>query len=687
MKKKKRISFKAKLLVYSLLLSIIPIIIISFFLNSEVRNTTQKSYTESSKKEINQVDNAISLYFDTIHENAKLLATNPLVKGADKSIKSYMTVKGVDSGQSVNMTPSKNGKKEKGIFDVFSNFGASHPNAAYVYMGTADGGYIQYPEGPTTAGFDPRERPWYKTAIENPGKVNMTSAYAANGSDSIIVSNVVTIEENGQQKGVLGLDVDLNGLTGIIKDIKIGKNGYVILAQDDGTILADPKNAKLNFQPISKLNVPELKNLKKDSSIEAKLNGKEYVFTTISSKIKGWNYISVVEKSEFLASAQHITNILLIVGAIIAVLAVLVSFFMSTKITRDIKKLSALSVSMSEGDLTQQVTIKSNDEIGETGENFNKMAQNLKEMITRVADGSQQLSATSEELAASSEENLKASSQIAESIQSVASGTDEQNAEMNNAVDIMKEVLVNVEGVTSSMENVRHSIHQSAETASHGSQVVNQTVQQMAEIDQNVASSAEKINELKEKSNEISQISLMIQSISEQTNLLALNAAIEAARAGEQGKGFAVVADEVRKLAEQSSQSASQISDIITDIQKGINESMEMVDKGSDSTKEGLVLVNKSGAAFQDINDSVRKVTENIAQASGSMEKMKASIEEVFTHFEKVFKTSIGVNEHSQNVAASSEEMSASMNEVSSAAQELAKMALELEEVISQFKL
>lgn len=685
--KKKRISFKAKLVVYSLLLSIIPIVIISFFLNSEVRKTTQKSYTESSKKEINQVDNAISLYFDTIHENAKLLATNPEVMNTDKSIKSYMTVKGVDSGESVDMTPSKNGKLEKGIFDVFSNFGASHPTAAYVYMGTADGGYIQYPEGPTTAGFDPRERPWYQTATENPGKVNMTSAYAANGSDSIIVSNVVTIEENGQQKGVLGLDVDLNGLTGIIKDIKIGRNGYVILAQDDGTILADPKNAKLNFQPISKLNVPELKNLKKDSSIEAKLDGKEYIFTTISSKIKGWNYISVVEKSEFLASAQHITNILLILGAIVAVLAILVSFFMSTRITRDIKKLSALSISMSEGDLTQQVTIKSNDEIGETGQNFNKMANNLKAMITKVADGSQQLSATSEELAASSEENLKASSQIADSIQSVASGTDEQNEEMNDAVTIMKEVLVNVEGVTSSMENVHKSIHQSAETASHGSRVVNETVQQMADIDQNVASSAEKINHLKEKSNEISQISLMIQSISEQTNLLALNAAIEAARAGEQGKGFAVVADEVRKLAEQSSQSASQISEIITDIKEGINESMEMVVRGSDSTKEGLVLVNKSGAAFQDINDSVMKVTENIAEVGGSMNKMKASIEEVFNHFEKVFKTSMEVNEHSQNVAASSEEMSASMSEVSSAAQELAKMALELEEVISRFKL
>jgi methyl-accepting chemotaxis protein len=683
----KRFSFKTKLIIYSLLLSLVPIIFISFFVNNQVRNSTQKDYIKSSNKEINQVDNAISLYFETIRENAKLLATNPEVINADKTVKSYMDVKGVQSGDSVNMVPSKNGKKEQGIFNVFSQFGGSHPNAAYVYMSTPEGGYIQYPEGPTTAGFDPRERPWYKTAIGDPGKVNMTSAYAANGSDSIIVSNVVTIEKDGKQNGVLGLDVSLKGLTSLIKEIKIGKNGYVILAQKDGTILADPKNQKLNFQPMSKLKVPELKKLDKDTTIEAKMDGKDYVLTTVSSDINGWKYISVIEKNEITASADHISKILLILGSIVAVIAIVVSFFMSSRITRDIKKLSALSLAMSKGDLTQQVTIRSKDEIGETGNNFNLMANSLKEMITKVSDGSQQLSATSEELAASSDENLKASNQISESIQNVAAGTDEQNMEMIDAVKIINEVLENVEIVTASIENVTDSINQSADTAKQGTQVVNQTVQQMSEIDQHVSSSAEKISELKEKSNEISQISMMIQSISEQTNLLALNAAIEAARAGEQGKGFAVVADEVRKLAEQSSQSASQINEIIIDIKEGINDSMNLVDKGSDSAKEGLVLVNQSGTAFGEIKDSVLKVTTNIADVGLSMNKMKDSIKEVFNHIEKVSKTSIVVNEHSQNVAASSEEMSASMNEVSSAAQELAKMAVELEEVISQFKL
>lgn len=682
--KKKRFSFKAKVLVYSLLLALVPIIFVGFLVNKSVSDITEKDYINFSEREIKQVDNGISMYFETIRENVNLLATNPSVINADSSITSYKEIAGEDS---VDMTPSQNGVKEKAIFDAFSRFGQAHPNAAYVYMGTADGGYVQYPEGPTVAGFDPRERPWYTTATGEPGKVKMTSAYAATGIEGIIVSNVVTIENAGKPVGVLGLDVSLNGLTDMIKDISIGKNGYVILAQGDGTILAHPKNPELNFQPISELNVPELKDLSKDGTFETKIDGKDYVLNTITSENEGWKYIAVVEKSEILSTANSIRSKIFIIGGIFAVIAILVSIFVSLNITRRIKDVSDLSLAMSEGDLTQLVTIKSNDEIGDMGKNYNIMANSLKETFQNISFESQQLSATSEELAASSIENQKASNVISESIQSVASGTDEQNIAMNKAVGIINEVFKHVDDVNVSMNDVNHSIHYSAETAKQGSDVVDQTVKQMSEIDRNVSSSAEKIGVLNEKSNEISQISMIIQSISEQTNLLALNAAIEAARAGEHGKGFAVVADEVRKLAEQSSHSALQINEIITDIKEGIKDSMSLVNQGANSAKEGMKLVNESGKAFGEIKDSVVAVTRKISEVTGAMDNMKNYIGEVVSHIEEVSQTSLEVSEHSQNVAASSEQMSASMEEVSLAAQELAKMSVKLEEVIQQFKL
>ncbi|WP_368658738.1 methyl-accepting chemotaxis protein [Metabacillus halosaccharovorans] len=682
--KNRRFSFKAKVLIYSLLLSLIPIIFIGLLVDKTVSEVTEKDYINSSEREINQVDNGISMYFDTIKENVNLLATNPIIQSADSSITSYIDVEGEGN---IDMTPSANGEREKAIFDVFSQFSASHPSAAFVYMATANGGYVQFPEGATTPGFDPRERPWYKTAIENPGKVKMTSAYAANGSDGIIVSNVQTIENAGKQVGVMAMDVSLDGLTDIIKDIKIGESGYVILVQEDGTILGHPKKPELNFQPIPELKIPELKDLSKDGTFEGKIDGQEFVFNIVGSEIDGWKYIAVIEKEEMMQTAHSIRNSIWLIGGIIAISSVIVAIFVSLNITKRIKRISDISLAVAKGDLTQLVNIDSNDEIGDMSRNYNIMSNSLKDTMKKIALESQQLSATSEELAASSIENQKASNQISESIQSVASGTEEQNLAMKQAVDIINEVFKHVDDVSVSMNNVNQSVNFSADTAKQGSDVVAQTVKQMGEIDHKVSSSADKIKVLSEKSNEVSQISLMIQSISEQTNLLALNAAIEAARAGEHGKGFAVVADEVRKLAEQSNHSALKINEIINDINAGIMESMSLVDQGVNSAKEGMKLVNESGKSFGEIKDSVLNVTTQISQVSTAMVNMKNHIADVVTRIEGVSNTSLEVNDHSQNVAASSEQMSASMEEVSLAAQELARMSIELEEVIQQFKL
>ncbi|MCA1040960.1 methyl-accepting chemotaxis protein [Bacillus infantis] len=682
--KKMKISFKWKLLVYSLLLAIIPMVLIGFLVDRTVTDRTEKDFIRSSEREIKQVDNAISIYFQSIRENALLLATNPDVQKADESITSYIKASG---GDTIEMTPSQNGALEKEIFQVFSQFGSTHPNAAYVYMGTEDGGYVQYPEGPTTPGFDPRERPWYQTGIDSSGEVKMTSAYAANGSDAVIVSNVSAIEQGGKKVGVLGFDVSLGGLTDLVKDIKIGKNGYVMLTQGDGTVLAHPKKPEMNFKPISDLKINGLTATTKDGSFETNIDGKDYVLNVISSNNEGWNYIAVIEESELSATSDQIRRALLILGAVVAVIAVLVSIFMSLRITGNIKKISDFSMLMSNGDLTQQVDIKSNDEIGEMGRNYNLMAGNLKEMITKISDGSQQLSATSEELAAGSAENQKASNQISESIQGVAAGTDQQSDAMEDAVGVINQVAGHVEKVGTSMLAVRKSISQSADTANKGREVVSKTVQQMGEINLHVTSSAEKIGELSEMSNKIGQITMMIQSISEQTNLLALNAAIEAARAGDHGKGFAVVADEVRKLAEQSSQSALQINEIVVDIKEGIQDSMDLVNKGSESAKQGLQLVNESGTAFGEIRSSVMGVAEDVTEAGTAMDTMRDRIQDVVQYIQRVSQTTIEVNDHSQTVAASSQQMSASMEDVSYAAQELAKMAVELQEAIGQFKL
>ncbi|MCP3764052.1 sensor histidine kinase [Domibacillus sp. A3M-37] len=331
-------SVKKKLILFSLLLLLIPLSIIMFFANGKVRETTEREYVNSSLREIEKVDNAISMYFKGIKEDLNTLATDPRMLKADSSIMTYKDIKG--NGPLVQMTPSKNGAVEKEIYEAFSHFGKNHPDATYVYMGTEEGRYVQYPEGPTLPGYDPRMRPWYVTALEDPGEVLMTGAYTSSGLTHKIVSNVVTIERNGKRIGVMGLDVSLDGLTSLIQDVKIGGSGYVILTQSDGTIIAHPKKPELNLESISELNIPELGAIGQDGTFEAKVDGEESVLHVITSENNNWKYISIIEKKDLAASANQIGHNLLIIGSLVVIIAIVISVFIIIRFTNNFRKLA-----------------------------------------------------------------------------------------------------------------------------------------------------------------------------------------------------------------------------------------------------------------------------------------------------------------------------------------------------------
>ncbi|PLT34128.1 sensor histidine kinase [Bacillus sp. V5-8f] len=331
-------SAKRKLILNSLLLLLIPLSIITLFANGKVRETTEQEYLNSSLREIEKVDNAISLYFTGIEEDLNTLATDPRVLKADSSITTYKDIK--RNGGFLQMTPSKNGAVEKEIYEVFSHFGKNHPDAMYVYMGTEEGRYIQYPEGPTLPGYDPRKRPWYVRALEDPGEVLMTGAYVSSGITHKIVSNVVTIQRNGKRIGVIGLDVSLDGLTSLIHDVKIGGSGYVILTQSNGTILAHPKKPELNFESISELKIPKLEAIRQGGTFEAKVDGQESILHVITSENRNWKYITVIGKKDLAASADQSSRNILITGSLVVIIAIVISVFISIRFTNNFSKLA-----------------------------------------------------------------------------------------------------------------------------------------------------------------------------------------------------------------------------------------------------------------------------------------------------------------------------------------------------------
>jgi len=220
-----------------------------------------------------------------------------------------------------------------------------------------------------------------------------------------------------------------------------------------------------------------------------------------------------------------------------------------------------------------------------------------------------------------------------------------------------------------------------------GNQLIQHAMQQMEKINDSFKESSSVVNKLTERSKEVGQIAALITGIADQTNLLALNAAIEAARAGEQGRGFAVVADEVRTLAEKTSVSAKQVSELIVVIQKESLSSMQSMDKVNTEVHEGLKQIHEAGEIFERILSSAQHVAQQSQEVSVTAEEMSASSKHVAASVETMTNIAQTSAHSSQSVAASSQEQLASMEEISSASESLAKKAQELKNLINTFKL
>ncbi|WP_066056565.1 methyl-accepting chemotaxis protein [Robertmurraya korlensis] len=374
----------------------------------------------------------------------------------------------------------------------------------------------------------------------------------------------------------------------------------------------------------------------------------------------------------------------------IIVIALLVSLAVSWTISKLIygpaKQMEYLMQKAKNGDLTVHSDYESKDEIGSLSNSFNEMISQIKSLIMMVRESSDQVAASSEQLMASAEETNKAAEQIAEA-SSIMAANGEESVKGTEVVSIStQQMAIGITHIADSITLVSDHSNVTTEESEKGNIALKKTIDQMGSINETVQTSSSIIKDLGDRSSEIEKILAVISGISEQTNLLALNAAIEAARAGEHGKGFAVVADEVRKLAEESRRSAEQITHLIHDIQSSTANAVVSMDKCTTEVQTGLVLINDTGRSFEKILHSATDVSRQSVEVSAAVKQLSSSVEQVAMGIFDISMKTEESSSSSQTVAAGAEEQLASMEEISASAHSLAKMAEDLQTMVNTFK-
>ena len=405
------------------------------------------------------------------------------------------------------------------------------------------------------------------------------------------------------------------------------------------------------------------------------------------------------------------------------------------------RDMAAAAEQIADGDLTVQVQPVSEKDV--LGSSFAKMIARLRQQVDQLQASALSLKAAAGQLAAASSQAGQATSQIAATVQQVAAGVGQQSESVSRTANVMDQMAHTIDGVARGAQEQAQAaaratqlsaqLHQSiqqvaaiaravsegtaaaSKAASHGQDTVRHTIEGMQSIREKVDLSAEKIAEMSNRSNQIGVIVETIEDIASQTNLLALNAAIEAARAGEHGKGFAVVADEVRKLAERSANATREIGALIKAIQTSVGETVNAMLESAQEVEKGVESAGEAGNSLHQILQTVEQVNrqaQEAARAAVEMEKaandmiaavdsvsavieentaateqMSASSSEVTMSIETIASVSEQNSAAIEEVSASAEEMSAQVEEVSASAHSLSEMAEVLEKVVVQFKL
>nr|WP_218190801.1 MULTISPECIES: methyl-accepting chemotaxis protein [unclassified Pseudomonas] len=529
------------------------------------------------------------------------------------------------------------------------------------YFGGADGVMFSVPAGNRAPDYDPRARGWYKAANAAQQTI-VTEPYIAASSGKLVITVATPVQRQGQMIGVAGADIDLSSVSAIINSLNFGGHGHAFIVSADGKILIHP-DSKLVLKTLAEA-YPNGAPKVSPGLKEVEFDGKTQLisFTRVNGVPSAdWYVALVLDKdtafsmlSEFRTSA--LIAMVIAVVIIIALLGMLIRVLMQPLLTMG---RAMHDIAEGEGDLTKRLTIHGHDEFGALGLSFNRFVERIHTSIREVSSATGQVNEVALRVVAASNSSMFNSDQQASRTNSVA-------AAINQLGAAAQEIAQNAALASQHSSDARS-------LAEDGQQVVDKTIHAMQQLSAKISDSCGNIETLNSNTVNIGQILEVITSISQQTNLLALNAAIEAARAGEAGRGFAVVADEVRNLAHRTQDSAQQVQKMIEELQVGARQAVGIMTESQRESESSVGIANLAG-------ERLGSVTQRIGEIDGMNQSVATATEEQTAVVESI---NVDINEINTLNQEGVENLQATLR----ACADLEQQAARLKQLVGSFRI
>jgi methyl-accepting chemotaxis protein len=565
-------SFKGRIISVIILLLITTLTISNFFSYRQLSSSMSSNINDYSILKVDTTSAKINVWFQTIKEG--LIATAPDFSQARDDQQLHLMVRQITAAT----------------------------KASDIVVGFADGRSYGAASGKRDlASYDPRTRDWYTLAQQKRGTI-VTAMYKDALTKQLLISIAEPFYNNGRLEGVLLADIELGVLNDMVRDSAFA-NAVTSLYDNQGTTIAstvqinNPGQSKLaDDMGYAQLQQQMLNN--DEGVTEFSVNGADKVSYFESIKLDdsmNWHLLITVDQSAHYATVKELLEKTLFGALLLIIIASAIVYAALNQLYRPILALKSTVVDLAHGnaDLTQRLAVTSNDDLGQIAEAVNRFVINLQDMMLEISQSTDHISSGIEQLRSQTEHNNTV-------LVDHASETDQ-------VVVAVTEMSSTADSVAQNAAQSATFTQQSADEAHKSKAVVEGAVHGVADLVNEVEAMALNIQTMNEDTHKISTVLSVIGEIADQTNLLALNAAIEAARAGEQGRGFAVVADEVRTLAARTQQSTSEINEMLSRLRNGA----DTVVRAMDITKASC---QQTAATTASVNDNLDSMTTSVMQ-------------------------------------------------------------------------